>query len=172
MRPQSSEVRIVPTRLWRKAVLPPLAGGGFFFILGWANYISYALFNYNLLGRKHVEPDAVGGAFTGTVYLWMAIGFTVIGLGGGWWVARAHLYIMRYGRKVTGRIIGKARHSYRGMQDVVVEYEVEGVRYEHAETSSPALLDGLEVGDPVTVHVHPRRPKRAVILWYDDEQVR
>ncbi len=57
MQSSAMQARDVPPKLWRKAVYPPLAAAGAFFLLGWVNYISYAVFHFNLLGSDHAFHD-------------------------------------------------------------------------------------------------------------------
>ena len=54
--------------------------------------------------------------------------------------------------------------GYKGMRQAVVSYEVDGHVYEHAESVGAATSSKL--GDEVEVYVHPRRPKRVVVVWH------
>jgi hypothetical protein len=56
--------------------------------------------------------------------------------------------------------------TYKGMRKVTVAYEIDGRRYEYAtSTEGPLNTNRFQVGDAVTVYVHPSKPKRAVVIW-------
>jgi hypothetical protein len=166
MPPSSLKPREVPTKLWRKAVWPPVAIGALLILLGWGVYIGGRFFHYDPVSADHTIRDDSSGALNLEMYLWMAIIFTLLGTVGPWLIARSQLYTVRYGPLVEGRITGLATLAFKGARKVVVEYQVDRVvhKYESSEGAVAVALK-LGVGDPVTVYVHPTRPKRAVVVW-------
>jgi hypothetical protein len=162
-----STPRDVPPALRRKAIMPPLVMGGILTVLGWAGYIACAVFHYDIFATgNHSVGDDHAGMVRNEFYLALAVILTLVGTVGAGLVARSHLYTVRYGRLVAGRIAGLATMAYKGARKVVVEYEVDGKTYEYqsSEGGVPVALN-MGLGDAVTVYAHPRKPGRAVVLW-------
>ena len=151
----------IPPAVWRAAVILPTAVASLAVVATWANVVSYEWFHYDLLGITHhvAELDRLREE----LYLWLAVGCSTLGVAAAYGVVRTQLNVVRHGRAVIGRVVGRAATFYQGMRKVVVAYEVDGRLYEHAESVGAAT--NRDLGDEVAVYVHPTRPRRVVVVW-------